>query len=179
MNSYRLLLVNEKEVTYRYITLFILLINLFVSFFIYFISQGKVKYLHLGGAILCLVSLLLFLLYSKRSIRYEIQFIILAVLWFLSAKYLLGSLMLVFALMGYAIKKPVIVLTRDKIIFPSFPQKEFGWDEVVNVMLKDGIITIDLKNNKLIQSELEQSGSDIDEKEFNNFCKTNLFSSIG
>ena len=48
------------------------------------------------------------------------------------------------------------------------------WKDISNVVLKDGILTIDLKNNKLIQSVISKESADINEREFNLFCKEQL-----
>lgn len=53
-------------------------------------------------------------------------------------------------------------------------QKEVNWDEVNNVILKDGLLTIDFKNNKLFQHIILNSDEDISEKEFNDFCEEQL-----
>lgn len=45
------------------------------------------------------------------------------------------------------------------------------WDEVNNALIKDGLITIDLRNNKLYQNEIEGYVTAEVEKEFNDFCK--------
>jgi hypothetical protein len=49
-----------------------------------------------------------------------------------------------------------------------------SWDEVNNVILKDGLLTIDFKNNKLFQHIILNSEEDISEKEFNEFCRQQL-----
>jgi uncharacterized YccA/Bax inhibitor family protein len=57
-----------------------------------------------------------------------------------------------------------IELTRvfKTIIFP--------WSAMDNVILKDNILTIDFKTNKLIQVEVANQGTVIDETAFNRFC---------
>ena len=53
----------------------------------------------------------------------------------------------------------------------NFPQKEYSWEMLDNVMLRDNILTIDLKNNTLIQLEIE---SNINEIQFNEFAQQQL-----
>ena len=65
----------------------------------------------------------------------------------------------------------VVKVFADKIFYPSFPYRAIKWDELSNVILKDTILTIDFKNNKIIQHEVL---NEADEKEFNNFCKEQL-----
>jgi hypothetical protein len=41
-------------------------------------------------------------------------------------------------------------------------------------MIKDGLLTIDFKNNRIIQQQIANISSGIDEKEFNDFCRQQL-----
>ena len=43
-----------------------------------------------------------------------------------------------------------------------------------NVVLKSGMLTLDFKNNKLIQKEVNDAVPDTVEKEFNAYCKIQL-----
>lgn len=63
---------------------------------------------------------------------------------------------------------------KNGIILNSFPSKQYNWDEVINVILKDGMLTVDLKNNRIIQRETEDNVSPELEKEFNEFCNRHL-----
>jgi len=59
--------------------------------------------------------------------------------------------------------------------FNTFPKKTYQWNEVTNVILKDGILTVDLRNNKIFQKEIETDVSPMVEHEFNDFCKQFLY----
>lgn len=64
-----------------------------------------------------------------------------------------------------------IGFSEKEIYFNTFPKKVLQWSEVSNVVIKDGLLTIDQKNNKLFQKEIEgQVSADI-ENEFNTFSK--------
>lgn len=67
-----------------------------------------------------------------------------------------------------------IAFDGNGIVINSLPKKNYSWQDVSNVVLKDGILTIDLKNNKLIQKEIESSGTAAEEAEFNEFCRGRL-----
>ncbi len=55
----------------------------------------------------------------------------------------------------------------------NFPEKEYLWNTFNNVILKDNILTLDFKNNHLIQAEVEEP-KNMDEKQFNSFAKSQL-----
>ena len=46
----------------------------------------------------------------------------------------------------------------------------YKWRDMSNIILKDGILTLDFKSNKIFQSEVEENETPVDEKEFNQFC---------
>jgi len=57
-------------------------------------------------------------------------------------------------------------------VINSLIKKKYPWSDFNNVMLKDGLLTLDFKDNRLIQKEaIEEDGPDADEDEFNAFCR--------
>lgn len=77
------------------------------------------------------------------------------------------------------LEKPVkvpaeIAFDTEEIVFNSIPKKRYGWSVISNVVLKDGLITIDLKDNTLIQKEVNEPVSKEIENEFNAFCKEQI-----
>ena len=81
---------------------------------------------------------------------------------------------LLFVLYLVAIRKLVVKVQPLNISYPSFPQKMIYWKELSNVILKEGLLTIDFKSNKLIQQVIEENKSYVNEQEFNDFCKSML-----
>lgn len=67
-----------------------------------------------------------------------------------------------------------IGFSENEITFNTFPKKRLAWNEVSNAVIKDGLITIDHKNNKLFQKEIDSGVSLQVEKEFNEFCRKQL-----
>lgn len=67
-----------------------------------------------------------------------------------------------------------IGVDKSGITFNSLPKKHHSWNELANLILKDNIITIDYKNNKIYQKEIESEVSDDIEKEFNHYCSQQL-----
>ena len=67
-----------------------------------------------------------------------------------------------------------VAFDEKEIVFNTLPKKYYYWSNITNVVLKDGILTIDFKNNKLIQKEIETQTSVKEEQEFNEFCFTML-----
>ena len=63
-----------------------------------------------------------------------------------------------------------IGFSEAEISFNTLPRKMLQWSEIKNVIIKEGIITIDQKNNKLTQQEIEGYVTKNIEKEFNDFA---------
>lgn len=93
--------------------------------------------------------------------------------WFLGPErnIWMGMLYALAGLLEKQVKFPQeIGFSENEISFNTFPQKALQWDQINNALIKDGLITIDQKNNKLFQREIEGEVSDDIEKEFNIFC---------
>lgn len=70
-------------------------------------------------------------------------------------------------------RKTIVLVDAEGIRYPSFPPSFFKWDSLSHVILKDGLLTIDKKDNKLIQQQLANA-SHIQEDEFNAYCRSQL-----
>ena len=87
----------------------------------------------------------------------------------------LTAVYVIAAVMEKQVKFPrEIAFDDEEIVFNTFPRSHYHWSEFSNVVLKDGLITIDFKNNKLIQKELDSNVSPQLEQDFNDFCKERI-----
>ena len=64
------------------------------------------------------------------------------------------------------------MLRKIEIEKINIPGKKYTWDQFSNVVIKDNILTLDFKNNKLLQGEIETAN--INEDAFNTFAKQQL-----
>jgi hypothetical protein len=68
-----------------------------------------------------------------------------------------------------------IGFTSDHIVINSLFRRIYPWSAFNNVILKDGLLTLDFKDNRLIQKEAEEDDDpDAGEDEFNEFCRHRL-----
>ncbi|MBX2934399.1 MAG: hypothetical protein KF825_09145 [Ferruginibacter sp.] len=51
---------------------------------------------------------------------------------------------------------------------------EYSWPDIDNLVLKDGLLTVDFISNKLLQYEIDTDTNPVDENEFNRFCMLHL-----
>jgi hypothetical protein len=115
---------------------------------------------------------------QKRGITpyYRFALMIAAWGWFMNPH---TQLIAIAFLLAAFLEKPVKVQPEyafddEGIVFNSFPEKKYPWNEVQNVVLKFGMLTIDLRNNKIIQGEVNDEVSKQVETEFNEYCKGRL-----
>jgi len=129
--------------------------------------------------IIVIYSIVNFFIPSKKDhIRYLGGGLLLAALaWAFQPQYniLFTALYIIAAVLEKQAKFPLeIGVDKNGITINSFPKKKTAWNELNNVIIKDGIITVDHKNNKLFQKELDEEVTAETEKEFNDFCKLHL-----
>ncbi len=82
---------------------------------------------------------------------------------------ILMALLLIFYYLSQ--RKRIIRIRPESISFPALLQKNIDWTELNNVILKDGILTIDFNNNHILQVEIKEA---VNEGEFNDFCREQL-----
>lgn len=63
-----------------------------------------------------------------------------------------------------------IGVAEKGITFNKFPKRTVQWSQLSNLVLKDGLLTIDYLDNKLFQKEVEDAVDPSMETELNNYC---------
>ena len=176
MKKFVLVLKNDKRRSYQTITWMIIISNIALLILL------SVKGVFSGGdviAIVFMICLAIFIpLYVKsKDIKIEtsIIFLILMTAWLTTGYWWVALINFVFEIFQIAALRTLILKLDDEvIIYPSLPKKKIDWKELSNLILKDGLLTIDFKNNRIIQQQVADTSSTIDEKEFNDFCKQQL-----
>lgn len=153
------------------------------SYFAYSNAAARPYYLGLNLAILITW---IFCIQKKSrtgAAMFRFGLFLAAVGWLMTSNWITGySSTLLFPIL-YAvaglIEKQVkfpdeIGFSAEFVVVNTFPKKKFTWTEIQNVVLKDNLLTVDFKNNKLIQKELNEDVAPSVEQEFNDFCKARL-----
>lgn len=108
------------------------------------------------------------------------QWIAIAALILLAVGTFSPWLSVLFFLFGYGavrfIKAPEIEVGEEGVrIVRTWGSQAFPWNEITRVLIRDGLLTIDLQNNTLYQLDLLDAESSIpNEAVFNQFCQTQL-----
>lgn len=177
--AYSIVITNERYKTTKMVKLFFLLINVFAITYVSLVTDQPKRII---WAVLTLFVIIGLLIPKKNKLhKYFSQssaaaYIWLAIGWMSLENYWMLLAVIVFAIINSMLKERHEIKFFDNLItINTFPLKEIKWFELNNVMLKDGLLTIDFKNDKLIQSEIFYQESDVeDETDFNNFCQQQL-----
>ena len=109
-------------------------------------------------------------------LRYRIRPILLAgiaaVLFFVATHAAVFALLLLFAglLSSFFYKAPWVEVGNENVtVKRMIGSTVYEWEQFGNIILKDNLLTLDFKNNKVLQLEVDQKVT-IDEKTFNDFC---------
>ena len=125
------------------------------------------------AVILLAIAALLKVLLTRFKITIQLLIILAAILSFIAIRSIpFAALMIVYAL---AVKKLYIspsvnISSKGIFITKMLSTPVHDWSEFNNIILKDSMLTLDFKNNKLLQLNVITSGDSIDENSFNNFC---------
>lgn len=174
MKKYEIVLQNKKAKIYFTISWLIIVLN-FIAL-IYIIVSGLAKYpvIPITGTVALLILSVTPVL-SKRENKFDLLFGAVIITWLLMQFFWPAIInLLLFTQYTVSARRLVVSINENGINYPSFPKKAFRWNELNNVILKDGLFTIDFKNNKLIQQLAEKRVDTINEKEFNDFCSQKI-----
>lgn len=112
-----------------------------------------------------------------NQVRYRNWLFIAGIFW-IGMPYLqwLAAIFFILAFLEYQAKYPLEVgFSQDEIVINSLFKKKIPWSQFNNIILKDGLLTLDMKNNKIFQKEvLDEDEPDADEDEFNEYCQERL-----
>jgi hypothetical protein len=149
------------------------------------------NYLGIALSALLLIGLAVNLILARRKpkpgyrsappVRYRYWLLLSAVGWFaLTTTPWFGAFFVVFGVLEYQAKRPLeIGFNDDRIVINNIVRRWYDWSAFNNVILKDGLLTLDFKSNRLLQKEIadDDEEDDADEEEFNSFCRGRLLAS--
>lgn len=178
MTRYEIILENTKLNAYTLFSRIIIAANLVVlGYWMVIPPYGTVRgqYIAIVGAVLLLLGLQFYLRHSRHRFGLHPVFWFLLTAWAGYGHYWVAGVMLVFSVLyTLSTRKLNVEFAENYILYPSFPVKQMEWTQLNNVILKDGLLTIDLKSNKLIQQNINKEETPVSEADFNEFCRARL-----
>ena len=146
------------------------------------IESGRII-LPLFIGVLFIAGVIVYNIYRSRSENKEVSYskalLIAAIIW---TKMPYGQWLIfvfvVLAFLEYQAKLPLeIGFSSRQIVFNSLFRKRYAWSDLSNVLLKDGLLTVDFQNNKLFQKLVDDGENEATEEEFNEWCSRHLVNS--
>lgn len=134
----------------------------------------------------CFGALLLISLYwlystfrNKPSVAYlNIILLLVALYWFVTGSTvgnIIGVILIIAAIFEQLLKrKPAITIDATGVTLKTPFTTILPWNQLSNVIIKDGLVTIDAKNNKIWQKEAAEDIPAGDERVINEYCNSHL-----
>jgi hypothetical protein len=173
-----LTLKNSKLRSYHLIGWIFIFLNLFALAYLSFYGSEMDRYLVLAVFLISILTAFIAwgdkVHFMSKTGYAGIPYVLMMALWIKWEFYwMAGISLLLYVLYIYSVRKFEVLISAENIIYPSFPKKLIRWNELQNLIVKDGILTIDFKNNKLLQNEIAEDNP-IDERKINEFCREQL-----
>ncbi|HMR83266.1 MAG TPA: EbsA family protein [Niabella sp.] len=174
---YQFIIPNKKIVTYQVFAYGIIILNLLGLFLAQPFTGTKT--FNIAPAAIAVVLIIIWDVYrykKKGTLQSIGMLILIGGIFWLSMGYTYLLLLDIFLWVLYMISKRRMVIAADtsRVMYPSFPEKKVAWQDISNIVLKDDVLTIDMKNNKIYQHLIEYADKEINEAEFNDFCRKQL-----
>ena len=177
MDSFDIYIRKERVRPYRLLAILILLVNL-VFFVMYFVQTWKGWASLQPVAVALLVAIICRLIGARWWKRLPQTLLGTTLVFVLVLQVLIGfwwvavTLLLLTALYQIAMRELVVRVFATHIEYPSFPVRRIQWPELNNLILRDGLLTVDFRNNRVAQ--LEALPGTWTETVFNQFCREQL-----
>lgn len=144
------------------------------------VLDQHVSFAYLLGAVFVTLVLAWNIIQSAKGKRvyYSRALLIAALVWMkMPFMQWLAFVLIILALLEYQAKYSLEIGFSDKeIVINSLWKKRYPWSAFTNIVLKDGLITMDFANNRILQREVEDDEEDdADEEEFNEYCRKQLY----
>jgi hypothetical protein len=178
--DYVVTLKRDKEKYIDLTSIFLCVISIISFLYVQFYQQRFNLFFTIAAFILSAgLFINIFVIREKHNIvRYK-NWLILAGIFWIGMPFLPWFCIIYFlmALMEYQVKYPLEVgFSNDIIVINTVLRQKFSWNDFTNIMLKDGLLTMDFKNNRLLQKETvdDEDQYEADEEEFNEYCRLKL-----
>lgn len=155
------------------------LVVFLIEMYLYFPST--LSYVLIGSLVIAAwVVYFQHIVFRHVVLTYKYALFTLGFAWLFLPQYAwVGVFYIAAALLEKQVKFPEeIGFDETGITFNTFPKKEVKWSDIEHIVIKDGLLTIQYKNNStFFQRPVDEAVSHILENEFNDYCWQKLGSS--
>lgn len=177
MNNERFILVLHNDRIPSYLTIGYIFTFINIAAFVMFLFLQSFFWAGIGGLVATLLYFIIRRIMVKRKLHLylidETIFFLFAAVWLWKSLIIALLMVLVGILFKVSLAAFRFVFTKNGVEKDFFPKKIFPWSDFHQVILKDGLLTLDFKNDRLMQGTVENMHS-IDQDEFNLFATEQL-----
>lgn len=181
MIEFRLTLVDEKYRTFRLLTFLIYVINLSIFLILSLnASDTTGKSLFAAGMLINAIGFVSgFIRKNKEESFFALAgkyLIVSSAIWLYSRHWLPALSSLGMGIFSFRMAKGIVIIcNKDGILRPYFPSRFIPWNNIVTIILKDDILTLEDQGNHVLQSRIsKESAMALNEAEFNDFCRQQM-----
>jgi len=181
--QFKFIIKDSKYNIYKKVAASLLLLNalLFVIAARSLVSSSRIL-LYTAAIILIAYAIYFWKYKKKKENSFVAVYLLAALVWIIAtASWYFALLYAILSVIQFRIENDLaIVISAEKIQVQGFLSSEHSWEQLNNVVLRDGLLTLDFKNNKILQVEPDWQLTVMDkeytvlEKEFNDFCRQQL-----
>ena len=178
MVKFEFIILNTKAKQLQLLSNILLAVNGLL--FVFFATQlANTKWAFITATIGLGVAI--FNIFSKKSsiLLNNIAIVIIAIGWIKLGYWWVGLLLITIDWLGKQVtkNKTIVIGETDITVSQPLPSK-YQWNQFQNIVLKDGLLTLDFKNNKLLQAIITNEINEQHQAEFNDFCHKLIISNI-
>lgn len=166
----------------RYYTLLANIFLLFASgafaFYRYMLYRQKecdsvVACIILPMAIFLVILFRFYFIFRRKDIMFTQLHLsmIVAACWLSGQQYVYAGIILLLGLFEYMVNRDTVcMIDENGVQLKAIPERKWPWKDIEQVMMKDGIFTVDRKDNHIFQTDVSGESLSFGEDEFNRFC---------
>lgn len=170
--NFTFIVVNTQQKSIRLLATALLFLNGLI--FLYYYYQISHQLIFLAIAVIILLSAFVDAL-KKRSASWTIHFVgiaLVSIAWILTGYFWLAFVMSALSYLAEnSARHKTFFISKQQVKTSNFFSKTYQWIDLQNVVLKDGLLTLDFKTNKLLQVNISSEINPVQEQEFNDFCQ--------
>jgi hypothetical protein len=128
------------------------------------------------GFFLVVLARFIFMLRRKDVLFTQLHFtLFITMCWMLSEQYLFAGISFFLGFFEYMVNRDTTCAIDEKgVRIKSIPTRKYTWAQLENVMIKNGIFTVDRKDNHIFQIDVSREVLSFTEEQFNQFCAGHL-----
>ena len=181
MQQFTLLLKDNTQKAFNSFFWFLFFLHLVTASVIVIKTTNDLQRTYAAGAIAIFVLFTALAVAIKEKLKwfsYQLLiFITMIFFWPLQSAWLpavMVTAVIIFSLIVRKTTSAALFTGTNIIVTKSLFKKKYGWAEVDYVILKDQLLSINLKNNQLLQVEISPESYGINETSFNQFCRLQI-----